>query len=286
MTPLTITVCLSNYCQNHCSYCVSRSHGTRWDPPVSWEVYKPAGFEHLNPRELAQKFGNRWYRNKCPDKSRYLQPKDVLEISWLEKWLNKYTPNAVLHLSGGEPLIIPTIVDTVDRLVKNHRIVLFTNGQNLASHPRLLSRDIYWHVTWHQAQIPWEDWYDLIKYLDPNRTTLNTVLADTDPLSVPIDFKQVKNYKTKFNVDRNAQRSMPCFVPDVDDLHCVASTIHLIDPNGLVYPCNTRRFGPIGDIYLDTYHPSKLDKINLETRECVRENRCSAYQSAVTLKGE
>jgi organic radical activating enzyme len=240
VTPKTLTVCLSNYCQNHCSYCVSRSHGICLDPPKHWDVYKPKGFEHLNTRELDLKFGIRWYRDKCPDKIRYIHPKNVLDVSWIERWLNKYTPNTILHLSGGEPLLRPDIEEIVERLLRNHEIIVFTNGQFISQRPRLLSLPIYWVVTWHQSQIQWDDWYENVKLIDPSQAT----------------FYIARQHLT------------------IDDIDKFASVTNLIDPNGKVFAYNTRQFEQIGDIYLDTYHPKNTQTLSNNLRHCAFENTC------------
>lgn len=249
-TPLTITAKLWNYCQNGagCPYCVAGSDKDRWR-------YR-GGFETLPPDE-------------------------VLDIDRLIEWIKRFTPNCVVHVSGGEPLLRPDVEDQIEKLVNNGiPTTITTNGMMIAKRPRLLTMPLKWIVTHHECNDfdRWRYNADLIKNKPHIACRLLTGAAlKASPLQLEPLYEGLNFMWGKLN----GLRITP-WHGRYEDRDCIATeTIHLIEPNGAVHPCNASKRPPIGNIHQMVYVPEKARGLNAQCRVCVRNGLCGAYQSAV-----
>jgi organic radical activating enzyme len=290
-TPLTITVAVWNYCQNACSYCVAGSNLPQWAAPASFEVWKPEGGEHLNDLQLQKRFGQ-WYFNQCPDKDRFLNPHNVLEVPYLLSWLQRHTPHAVVHLSGGEPLLRPDIEAFAGDLVRaGFEITIFTNGLLLPERAELLDMPLKWVVTHHDPQ-PLADFLECI-YPLRNKPHQITRVFDAGGAGgelageLPGELQELREIYDGFNFLprwRSRPQLKKWFQYRPGDLEVVASEVlHFITPNGAVYPCNSTFWPPIGHVYTGEYCRDDLAMIDKTCKECLIRNRCGAYQSAVEV---
>ena len=285
-TPLTITVSVWNYCQNSCPYCVSGSNLPKWSPPQAFDIWKPPGGESLNDLELQKKFG-KWYFSKCPDKSRFLSPHNVLELPFLLNWLQRHTPHAAIHLSGGEPLLRPDIEPFTGGLVRaGFEVAIFTNGLLIPARAELLDMPIKWVVTHHDPQ-PLAEFLRTIEPIRRKPHQITRVLGAGGAGGAGGELGELGEDYPGFNfVPRWANRPQKktWFRPRPGDVDRIASEVlHFITPDGKVFPCNSMFWDPIGHIYTGRYHPKDVHMIDFTCAKCVKLNRCGAYQSAVEV---
>jgi MoaA/NifB/PqqE/SkfB family radical SAM enzyme len=251
-TPLTITAKFWNYCQNGagCPYCVAGCGKDRWRYRDDFEA---------------------------------LPPDEVLDVDCLIAWIKRYTPNCVVHVSGGEPLLRPDVENQVEKLV-NHGIptTITTNGMMISQRPRLLTMPLKWIVTHHECNnfAEWRYNADLIRN-QPHIACRLLFGADSvrralqlTPYYQGLNFMWAKLHSTRITD----------WQPNPDDLDVIASdVIHLVEPNGVVYPCNNNSKRPIGNIYTGEYCRDAARTQNAQCRECIRGNLCGAYQTAVLV---
>lgn len=279
-TPLTITVALWNYCQNACPYCVSGSNRPEWTAPEDFEIWKPEGGEHLNDLQLQKRFG-KWYFMDCPDKNRFLSPHNVLELPFLLYWLQRHTPHAVVHLSGGEPLLRPDIESITGELVRaGFEVTIFTNGLLIPARAELLDMPIKWVVTHHDPQ-PLADFLRTIEPIRWRPHQITRVLdAGAGAGGLMAEYRGF-NFVPRW---RNKPQLKKWFRPRPGDIDRIASDVlHFITPDGRVFPCNSMFWDPIGHIYTGKYHPKDVEMINMICADCIKLNKCGAYQSAVEV---
>lgn len=287
-TPTTITVITWNYCQNSCEYCVSHSNNSEWKLKGKKEVWKPVGEEHLNFYQLADKYGIDFHDRMCPEPDRYLKAKDVLEYKYAIDWIKKYRPGAHVHISGGEPLLRPDIEDMAEAFSKEFETTIVTNGQLISKRPRLLELPIKWLVTWHREQCSLVEFVSQINLIKDKRHLINTIV-DTE-----FEYKACKvsgfegfNFKPKLNTNKKINKN---FQFNPEDLQDIAShRIILIQPNGPINGCNKTHHGPKdrykseSNVYTMTCDEDDLALNNERAMNCVLNNRCSAYQTAVEI---
>jgi organic radical activating enzyme len=287
MVSPTVTASVWSYCPHACAYCVAGSNDIRWNPKRTFEIWKPPGFEHEDDFELRGLFGSEWWHERCPDKDRYLNPADVLPFDNLIDWLAKWRPAAAVHLSGGEPLLRPDIETGVEQLLTNgHTVVMVTNGALISERPGLLDMPIKWMVTYHQESANLEAFKRQIEPLKQRPHIIHTVISRIHHARRLPDLEAAFsewNFTPKW--DRNARKSNPDMVADPDDLVDVASyRLSLITPDGAIYPCNSCRPGPVGNIYQLSFDEEKARSLDPMSAECVKRNKCAAYQSAVLME--
>ena len=280
----SVTASVWNYCQNSCPYCIAGSNDPRWAPKKSFEIWKPEGLEHLNDRALRLRLGSEWWHEQCPDKERFLNPADVLPIELLIDWMDLHRPGATVHLSGGEPLLRPDIALMSETLLESgDQVVMFTNGQALDDRSELLDLPIKWCVTYHQdCGLSVDEFLSTIEPLQNKPHVVHTVI------STAMHEKACDMFRASFEGfnfiekwDRNPARTIPGFKYEPTEIDDIASNrLTLVTPDGAVYPCNNCRLGPIGDIYDGTYNEPKARGLDDWSRECVKHNCCSAYQTA------
>lgn len=279
-TPLTITASAWNYCQNSCNGCVSGSNKLKWKFNGHFNLYAPPGCDHLNDLQLRAKWGADYYRRMCPDKTRFLNKFDILEFDYLIKWLKKHAPNAQLHISGGEPLLRPDIEDQIQKVIDaGINTTIFTNGLLIAKRPRLLSMPLAWMVAHHTPNdfVEWRRNVDLVR----NRPLLTTrVLRTKEEIDnkdeIAIQYDGLNFVWSRFN----GLKEIPFETPTADR-PCVASAVlHLIVPDGRVFPCNLETTAPIGHILTGDYWPERGRRQDTMAQQCVIGGNCGAYQSA------
>jgi len=283
-TPLTITASVWNYCQNSCDYCVSGSDSPQWAFTGSFKLFSPPGDEDLNHPQLIYKHGVDYYERLCTDKIKYLNKKDVLDFDFLIYWLMNNAPDAVIHLSGGEPLLRPDIEAQTKKLIDaGFEVCMFTNGLLIPKRKKLLDMPLTWLVA-HHKQNDIDKFLKSAELIKDKPHLITRVLADSRDLKIKAELE--KKY-TGFNFEWkscNAPIRTDGFKYLNEDVHQVASgVLHLIISDGSIFPCNTLKFGSIGNIYSNTYDKQKAQSLDKFCFNCVSVNGCSAYQTAVKV---
>jgi MoaA/NifB/PqqE/SkfB family radical SAM enzyme len=252
-----VTVSAWNFCQNRCEYCVSGSNTDEWK--IKNGVILPDN-----------------------------------EITNFEKtieWINRYRHGASVHVSGGEPLLRPDIVEQVKRIVDNgNETTIFTNGIALRKHHELLEFPVKWCVTYHlDCGVPVDDWLRLVDPIKSRRHVLHTVVSTLEHFKRTYELKPYFegsgwNFYEKW--DRRPEKTMlPNFKAPAEDIDDIASNrLTLIVPNGLVYPCNNVQEGAIGNVFDLSFDSEKALSMNEKTRSCALRNACSAFQTAALLE--
>ena len=280
-TPLTITASAWNYCQNRCRYCASRSHRPEWTYHGNFEVFAPAGHEHSTDLELRQKFGKNYYDELCPDKRRFLNKKDILDFDYLIKWLLKFAPGCELHVSGGECLLRPDIEEQIAKVVAaGISTTIFTNGMLIKKRPKLTAMPLKWVVAHHLPNdfTKWRENVELIAHRPIMTTRL--IMSDNEDHNrekIAEQYEGLNFYWGRGNGNKcGVQMEL-----NKADLNCVASGIlHLIVPDGRVFPCNVHSTYAIGHIMAMKYKPGTAKIQDSHARQCILSNACSAYQTA------
>lgn len=285
-TPTTVTAIAWNYCQNTCPYCVASSNGPEWKLNGRSEIWKPKGEELENFHSLAHKYGLRYHETMCPEPEKYLNAKDVLDFDSLAAWIKRHRSGAHLHISGGEPLLRPDIERQVGKVCREFETTIVTNGQLISERPALLNLPIKWLVTWHRSQVSLGEFVEQITLIKDAPHLITVVLERGETWEPPPEFKGF-NFEKRW---RNGARLLEDFEHNPEDLQDIAShRILLVQPNGCIVGCNKTHKGPF-DRYdsPSNIHTGKCDErdlriFNQRARLCVLENRCSAYQTAVTM---
>lgn len=236
---------------------------------------------------MRQKHGRYYYDHMCRDKTRFLNKKEVLDFGLLRQWLSTQLDkgliekNTELHISGGEPLLRPDIEDQIEKLLTfGLGMTIFTNGLLISKRPRLLSMPLKWVVAHHMPN-PLEEWrrnailvadrpHMACRVIHQGKTFENR--DDLAPLYDGLNFHWIIS---------KGLRLIP-WDPNPDDFGCIPTKVlHLIVPDGRVFPCNVATGFTIGNLNDGTYWPEKAVSQNTHCRGCVTTNACPAYQSAV-----
>jgi MoaA/NifB/PqqE/SkfB family radical SAM enzyme len=239
--------------------------------------------DDLDDFDLRAELGPEWWHDLCPDKQRFYNPADVLPFGQLINWLSRYRPAATVHLSGGEPLLRPDIEDGVELLLSaGHPVVVVTNGMLLSKRPRLLSLPVKWVATYHQPCATLERFRAEVEPLRKLPHVIHTVVSRlAHAKALPELYRVFDGFNFRPKWDHNPKKSEPDMRADPDDLAELASyRLTLITPDGAVYPCNTCGLGPFGNIYSLTWDEMRARTLDAQSAKCVKNNRCSAYQTA------
>jgi len=217
----------------------------------------------------------------CPDKHQYLDKKDVLDFDFLIRWILKYVPGCELHVSGGECLLRPDIEEQIAKLVEaGINTTIFTNGLLIHKRPRLHDMPLKWVVAHHMPN-PFEKWLHNVKLI-AHRPLITTRLLWTpherkNRDAIAAQYKGLNFYWGRGNGNKEA----PKMEVNADDLNHVASAVlHLIVPDGRVFPCNVHSKRPIGHTVLMEYDPRLAKSQDCHANQCIKSDNCSAYQTA------
>lgn len=248
-----VTLSAWNYCQNSCPYCVSGSNAPEWKPTAA--------------------------------------PKETTDFRQSLKWIDRYRPDATIHVSGGEPLLRDDIVDRMREVIAAgyQDSTIFTNGLLLPERPGLLDLPLKWCITYHQdCGLSVGDWLALVDPIRERPHVLHTIVSTLEHFKrahemKDLFFEKKWNYFEKW--DRNPQKTMvPNFTPNPDDIEDIASNrLTLIVPNGKVYPCNHVLDGDIGNVFDMTFDYEKARGMDAASKSCAVRNACSAFQTAALL---
>jgi organic radical activating enzyme len=248
-----VTANVWNRCQNNCSYCVS------WAPQ-----------QKKDPHYDGRNFG------------------EVLDVKTLIKWIKKYRPGAGVHISGGEPLFYPGIEDWTKELLKeNFDVTILTNGQAIKKRTKLLGKGIRWIATYHkQSGIDAVTYSEMIRPLASENSKLRVILEwiDGDIRDMPRMKEIFKDFDVFWQWVDNAMKSAKynnLSKPGEENTKEIASKIlTLVENNGMVYPCNSKVKGPIGNIYEGTCDQELASKLDPRAAECARGLWCGAFNTA------
>lgn len=249
-TPLTITTKAWNYCNNNCEYCVSGSNSARWNFDGDFAA---------------------------------IESSERLDFDALLRWIREFTSDCRVHISGGEPLLRPDIETEVEKLVNaGIPCTITTNGMLISKRPAMLTMPLQWIVTYHPHN-RFEHWIENAKLIRNKPHIVSALFSG----QIPAGALEARYAGFNFCWAKiNGLRVIPGWKPRGKDLTCAASEVfHLIEPNGLVYPCNCTSRGAIGDIYMMTYQRGMARKMDRIARMCIRAGLCPAYQTAATEFG-
>jgi hypothetical protein len=230
-----------NFCQLGCIYCASGSNRFNWTP------------------------------------GRIPAPGELLNFDRLIQWMHCFTPGAVVHVSGGEPLLWDGIEKAVEKLVfADIPTTITTNGLLIGKRPELLELPLKWIVTHHRG-VCFDEWHRNALLIKDKPHLACRLVRNPEEITE----QNAKRYNA-FNfawAPMNGLRLIE-WKPRPLDLPCIASnTIHLIEPDGRVFACNNATAGQIGHIEKMTYDRALARGRDAHTKQCAK--GCPAYQSAV-----
>jgi sulfatase maturation enzyme AslB (radical SAM superfamily) len=140
-------------------------------------------------------------------------------------------------------------------------------------------------VTYHQdCGIPFHSWLGNVEPLKRRPHILQTIVANIRHRvwaeeHGPRLISDSWNFKTEtdrapFNQTRGG------WVAATDAAEVASKMITLIVPNGNVYPCNSTKKGPIGNVFGMTCDDRKARSLDKHAEFCALNNRCSAFLTA------
>lgn len=225
--------------------------------------------------------------NKCNFNCDYCVaggPKDdgpEINFDVLLKWLDKYTSGCNLHISGGEPLMIVGIIDSISKCVEaGHDVTIFTNGSLFSQHPNMLGLPVTWHVTHHASHLSIDRFLDAINFIKDKKHLICRIRNDqeglnkkeeTEALYSEFNFRWILPYNGYFGYVKPFDSSPVC------------ENIIMIGTDGTVFPCSTTRGETFGNI-----HDMTFDAEAARRFECIcgkDKRRCQAMQSAEIMEG-
>jgi organic radical activating enzyme len=288
-TPTTITLIAWNYCNNNCSYCVSESNQPEWKISKKREIWKPIGDESLNYYQLCEKYGFGFHERMCPEPENYFNAKDILDFNYAIKWIKKYRPESHIHISGGEPLLRFDIEEEIKKITDEFITTVVTNGRFISIREKLLDLPLKWLVSYHPTQIPLDEFLEEISLIKNKPHLITTVLTEEMEENNWKAPKEFSEYNFEIKYDKNPMRDI-LFKYNPEDLNDISShRILMIQPNGCIVGCNKthrgsfHRYKSANNIYAMTIDEEDLAINNVRAYNCVLNNRCSAYQTAVKM---
>ena len=105
---------------------------------------------------------------------------NVLDIEAAIKWMEKFTPGCDVHITGGEPFVLPGMVDSINRVINaGHRVSVFTNATLLRKYQDTGVYDlpVTWQITHHYPQVDYAEFMHQIEPLPPERVLLCRILG-------------------------------------------------------------------------------------------------------------
>ena len=287
-TPLTITASVWIYCQNKCTYCVSGSNSDDWKFNKPFEFYKPRGCENMNPYELEKRFGKNWYEKKHD--GTLMNPEDVLSFDALAEWICVNHGDRLIegtlsvHLSGGEPLLRPDIEEMAVFAV-DFDLVICTNGKLIKRRTELVDADVKWLVAYHRESVSLEEFVEQIQPIKNKKHLVITVVHSADDLNaMPETKKSLADFNFEIRYNRNPSATDFSFRHRPEDVaHIASRVLQFVTPDGFVYPCNSQKFGHIGNVYSGQYEKEFAEFLDSHLTQCIKTNGCAAYQTAVKM---
>lgn len=245
-----VTVKLWNYCMYSCDYCVSHSNRKVWDPVP------------------------------------FIAARDVLDVPSTLDWIGIHRTESSVHISGGEPLLRPDIETIVNQcLDRGFETTIFTNGQLLHNHQSLFDLPVGWVLTWHQSEINAEVFLKEIAPLRDKKIFVNTILPYDPNWKVFEEDKKVF-YDNGFDLYPrinwwNMQTADLWELKPTRVENIASNYLTLIEPNGMVFPCNSWDWGPIGNVYSGECNDSLARSIDDHAEKCcIVDRRCGAFLTA------
>ena len=274
-----VTASVWNYCNQHCSYCLAKSQD--WNFKGRFEVFRPEGCEGLNDFEIRERCGVNYYKKMCDDDA-LLNAADVMDVEYLAAWLATWRKDAVVHITGGEPLLRPDIESFVEKIATTHKVVLYTNGSLINRRKKLLDIPIFWHVTYHKEQITLARFTEIIAAIKDKPHRVSSVLRRSDRADLDGLKKNFKGYDFEpVLADRPKRVSGR---PAAVDLKSPASKLfNLITPCGTVWPCNACS-EPVGSIYTNTFDEKKAQVYDKMARRCLRRGLCFGFKTQIHIE--
>jgi MoaA/NifB/PqqE/SkfB family radical SAM enzyme len=245
-----------NYCQNNCDYCVSKSNTPEWTLGQGG----PA-------------------------------PGEVTDFEASKRWINRFRPGAAVHISGGEPLLRPDIIDCV-RLFTDagYDTTIFTNGQLLPRRLGLLELPLKWVVTYHQdCGVPFDEWLWRVEPIKSRPHILQTVVADREKYLWALAHGpklEADGWKFWAKYAQHPEHQKRFFkVPRVGLENVASNLLTLIVPtDGSVYPCNSVKWGSIGNVFEMTMDEGKALSLDKNTKSCAKLKKCQAILTALAVE--
>lgn len=184
-------VCLTNYCNFKCEYCISdKTRGMdKFSEPIKLDDEgnlllhdKELSHEEIKKRELilqtdGQDALDEYVKNEH-DKwmsTRHLKHDytDWLNFESLISFIrNNLSEEWLINLTGGEPLYYPKIQNLISELVKTHKILITTNASLVRNIPELLeiAKDrLYFRIGYHPEYRNLDTFKKCIDYLIENK---------------------------------------------------------------------------------------------------------------------
>lgn len=244
---------------------------------------------------------NIWLKcqNKCPYCVAYVanqlsdpfrdgrDPEQVLDVNAVLAWINKYRPNARIHISGGEPLLYEGIEDWVCAcLYAKRKITILTNGQLVPLRKQLHNKPINWIVTYHKdCGVGLNDYCQGLAGLQGKNVEVRTIIETAgDSLAYTKELTTIfKGFDFRIRYDRQESRTAELWkIPKIVDVYNVASSLlTLVENDGKVYACNGKADGAIGDVYSMQYDATRAKVKDLQAVNCSKEQICGAFNTLV-----
>lgn len=201
--------------------------------------------------------------------------KTEIDFNSLTKWLNKYTPNCAVHISGGEPILHNYIRSGIDMLLTNgFDVTMFSNATMLKQYPWVYDLPIKWHVTHHQWSQTVESFFENINRLNKDKTIINAIFPERPSKEIYDNYIGWKFYPSKINgtyFDFSGEEITG--IPN--------ETIELVGIDGRIHTCSNNKRS-VGNIYDLSYDYDKVN--NWKCYACKFPDKCQAALTAQLMQ--
>jgi organic radical activating enzyme len=285
-----IEVCLMNYCNFKCTYCIS-------DPTRGCDkFFKPLrtnkdGYINLHPSGTTK------------DNYEITHDKgDFLDFESLITFVRtKLDSDWLINLTGGEPLYYPKVEELILELTKTNKVLLTTNLSLIKTKPELLSLQdrLFFRVGYHPEFRNVNTFIELVKYLEENnfKYIINYVLhpkyyIDSELFLEhlePLDNNNFVYEVTPFEGEYNSkQYPTPYYMRDsIEKMLLKDPTINyeevkmgldflICEPTGKIYECQGRK-KQVGSVY-----DLELNLERVDHQLCFFMKFCSTLESTKT----
>lgn len=174
----------------------------------------------------------------------------VVDMAQAFKWIQKFIPGCDIHITGGEPFVLPGITNDILKFANaGHKTSVFTNGSLLSKNPEAYSLPVAWQITHHYRQISIGNFFENIDPLMSRPHVLCRILGKKEKPSDSIaavysdfNFKWIRD-RAGF-IDYQLKDKWPL---------CPNDSMLLMGIQGEIYSCSApnRQYGSIYDMTFD-----------------------------------
>lgn len=205
----------------------------------------------------------------------------VLDIDAAIKWAIAFAPDATIHVTGGEPFVLPGMVESIRKIIySGFRVAVFTNGSLLRKYESegIYDLPVAWQICHHPSQISVEDFLYNVEPLKNKPHLLCRIAGKvTRPthelasLYSGYNFRWIENMAGFVDYESSTAWNK-----------CPSKEMLLIGVKGDVFPCS-KPFTKLGHVEAMTFDRAKANRLGCHAKKYP--SKCQACQSTELLEG-